>query len=114
LIDRGLVTFFPAPASFTGEDVGELQLHGGRAVVAALLDALGALPGFRAADAGEFTRRAFGNARLDLTQVEGLADLVVAETEAQRRQALRQADGHLGRLYDGWREQLVRARALIE
>jgi tRNA modification GTPase len=114
LIDRGLVTFFPAPGSFTGEDVGELQLHGGRAVVAAVLDALGTLPGFRPAEAGEFTRRAFGNARLDLTQVEGLADLIAAETEAQRRQALRQADGQLGRLYDGWREQLIRARALIE
>jgi tRNA modification GTPase len=83
-------------------------------VVAAVLDALGTLPGFRPAEAGEFTRRAFGNARLDLTQVEGLADLIAAETEAQRRQALRQADGQLGRLYDGWREQLIRARALIE
>ncbi|CAN5360117.1 tRNA uridine-5-carboxymethylaminomethyl(34) synthesis GTPase MnmE [soil metagenome] len=114
LIDRGLVTYFPAPASFTGEDVGELQLHGGRAVVAAVLEALGALPGFRPAEAGEFTRRAFAGGRLDLTQVEGLADLIAAETEAQRRQALRQADGQLGRLYDGWREQLIRARALIE
>jgi tRNA modification GTPase len=114
LIDRALVLFFPAPDSFTGEDVAELHLHGGRAVIAAALHALGALPGFRPAEAGEFTRRAFGNARLDLTQVEGLADLVAAETEAQRRLALRQADGTLGRLYDGWREELVRARALIE
>jgi tRNA modification GTPase len=113
-IDRGLVLFFPAPESFTGEDVAELQLHGGRAVVAAVLAELGALPGFRAAEAGEFTRRAFANRRLDLTQVEGLADLVLAETEAQRRQALRQADGALGRLYEGWRGRLVRARALIE
>jgi tRNA modification GTPase len=114
VIDKGLVLFFPAPASFTGEDMAELHLHGGRAVVAAMLAELGALPRFRAAEAGEFTRRAFANQRMDLTQVEGLADLVLAETEAQRRQALRQADGVLGRLYDDWRERLIRARALIE
>jgi tRNA modification GTPase len=113
-IDDGLVLFFPAPASFTGEDVAEFHVHGGRAVVAAVAVALAALPGFRPADAGEFTRRAFANGRLDLTQVEGLADLVQAETEAQRRQALRQADGALGTLYDGWREHLIRARALLE
>ena len=113
-IDRGIVLFFAAPASFTGEDVAELHVHGGRAVVAAVLAALGALPGFRPAEPGEFTRRAFGNERLDLTQVEGLADLIAAETEAQRRQALAQADGALGALYEGWREKLVRARALIE
>ncbi len=114
LLDRGLVLFLPGPASFTGEDVAELHLHGGRAVIAAVLAALAELPGFRPAEAGEFTRRAFGNDRLDLTQVEGLADLVLAETEAQRRQALREADGALGRVYDGWRERLVRARALVE
>lgn len=113
-LDRGLVLFFPAPASFTGEDVAELHVHGGRAVVAAVLGALGGLKGFRPAEAGEFTRRAFGNERLDLTQVEGLADLVAAETEAQRRQALRQSDGTIARLYEGWRERLVKARALIE
>jgi tRNA modification GTPase len=113
-IDRGLVLFFPGPASFTGEDAAELHLHGGRAVVAAVLAELGALSGFRPAEPGEFTRRAFVNERLDLTQVEGLADLIFADTEAQRRQALRQADGALGRLYDGWRERLIRARALIE
>lgn len=113
-IDRGLVLFFRGPASFTGEDMAELHLHGGRAVVAAVLSELEILPGFRAAEAGEFTRRAFANQRMDLTQVEGLADLILAETEAQRRQALRQADGALGRLYDGWRERLIRARALIE
>ncbi len=106
--------FFSAPASFTGEDVAELHVHGGRAVVAAVLEVLGEMEGFRPAEAGEFTRRAFGNARLDLTQVEGLADLVAAETEAQRRQALRQSDGTIGRLYENWRERLVRARALIE
>lgn len=113
-VDKGLVLFFPAPRSFTGEDVAEFHVHGGRAVVAALLAALEALPGFRPAEAGEFTRRAFINQRMDLTQVEGLADLVHAETESQRRQAVRQADGALGRLYDAWREKLVRARALIE
>lgn len=113
-LDRGLVLFFPGPHSFTGEDTAELHLHGGRAVVAAVLAELGKLPGFRPAEAGEFTRRAFANRRMDLTQVEGLADLILAETEAQRRQALRQAEGTLGRLYDGWRERLIRARALIE
>ncbi|HEY5080981.1 MAG TPA: tRNA uridine-5-carboxymethylaminomethyl(34) synthesis GTPase MnmE [Bauldia sp.] len=114
IIDRALVLFFPRPASFTGEDVAELHLHGGRAVVAAALAALGALPGFRPAEPGEFTRRAFANQRMDLTQVEGLADLIAAETEGQRRQALRQADGALGRQYESWRSALVRARALIE
>ncbi len=114
MLDRGLVVFFAAPASFTGEDVAELHLHGGRAVVRAVLDRIAELDGFRPAEAGEFTRRALGNQRLDLTQVEGLADLVAAETEAQRRQAIRQSDGTVGRLYEGWRSRLVRARALIE
>ena len=114
VLDRGLVLFFPGPASFTGEDVAELHVHGGRAVVAAVLEVLSGIDGFRPAEAGEFTRRALGNERLDLTQVEGLADLVAAETDAQRRQALRQSDGTIGRLYEGWRGRLVRARALIE
>lgn len=114
VIDRGIVLLFPGPGSFTGEDVAELHVHGGRAVVSAVLAALGPLPGFRPAQAGEFTRRAFANGRLDLTQVEGLADLVAAETEAQRRQAVAQAEGRLGALYEGWRERLIRARALIE
>ncbi|MCP5110175.1 MAG: tRNA uridine-5-carboxymethylaminomethyl(34) synthesis GTPase MnmE, partial [bacterium] len=114
LIDRGLVVFFSGPRSFTGEDMAELHLHGGRAVVAAVLEALGGLQGFRPAEAGEFTRRAFEHGRLDLTQIEGLADLVVAETEAQRRQALRQADGVLGTEYEGWRQRLIRARAMVE
>ena len=113
-IDRGLVLFFPAPESFTGEDVAELHVHGGRAVVAAVLAELAGFAGFRPAEAGEFTRRAFLNGRMDLTEVEGLADLIAAETEAQRRQAVRQAGGALRVLYDGWRERLVRARALIE
>jgi len=114
VLDRGLALFFPGPASATGEDVAELHLHGGRAVVAAVLDRLGSLEGFRPADAGEFTRRAFLNRKLDLAQVEGLADLVAAETEAQRRQALRQAEGRLSALYEGWRSRLVRARAMVE
>ena len=106
--------FFPAPRTFTGEDMAELHLHGGRAVVAAALEALSGLDGFRPAEAGEFTRRAFDGGRMDLTQVEGLADLVNAETEAQRRQALRQADGALRQVCEGWRERLVRARAWLE
>jgi tRNA modification GTPase len=109
-----LALWFPGPKSETGEDVAELQVHGGRAVVAAVLNALGKLEGFRHADAGEFTRRAFDNGRLDLTAVEGLADLVAAETEAQRRPALRQMQGEFARRLEHWREQLIEARALLE
>jgi tRNA modification GTPase len=114
VLDRGLALFFPGPASATGEDVAELHLHGGRAVVMAVLERLGGIEGFRAADAGEFTRRAFLNRKLDLAQVEGLADLVAAETEAQRRQAIRQAEGRLSALYEGWRTRLLRVRAMVE
>jgi len=113
-LDDGLALWFPAPASFTGEDVVELQIHGGPAVIAAMQSALSALPGLRPAEAGEFTRRAFENNKLDLTAAEGLADLIAAETEAQRLQARRQYGGELGRLYDGWRDRLLRALALIE
>ena len=113
-IDRALVLFFPGPASFTGEDTVEFHVHGGRAVVAALLDALAALAGLRSALPGEFTRRAFENGKLDLTEVEGLADLIDAETEAQRRQALRQMEGALGRLYEDWRARLMRLLAYAE
>ncbi|ABS62892.1 tRNA modification GTPase TrmE [Parvibaculum lavamentivorans DS-1] len=113
-LDRGLAIFFPAPASFTGEDVVELHIHGGRAVIAAMLRALGQLPGLRAAQPGEFTRRAFENGKLDLTEVEGLADLIDAETEAQRAQALRQMEGALGQLYEAWRARLMRALAYAE
>ncbi|HJT05835.1 MAG TPA: tRNA uridine-5-carboxymethylaminomethyl(34) synthesis GTPase MnmE [Stellaceae bacterium] len=113
-IDDGLALFFPAPRSFTGEEVVELHLHGSRAVVAAMVDALSRLPGLRPAEPGEFTRRAFQNGKLDLTEVEGLADLVAAETSAQRRQALRQLGGELGRLYEGWRVRLLRALAHVE
>lgn len=114
LLDRALVLFFPGPASATGEDVAEFHIHGGPAVVAAVLQALGNIPGLRPADPGEFTRRAFENNRLDLTEVEGLADLLAAETEAQRRQALRQFDGQLSALYEDWRARLVRALAHAE
>ncbi len=114
VIDEGLALWFPGPKSETGEDVAELQVHGGRAVVAAVLSALGKLDGLRHAEAGEFTRRAFDNGRLDLTAVEGLADLVAAETEVQRRQALRQMQGEFARSLEHWRERLIEARALLE
>ncbi|PKQ06540.1 MAG: tRNA uridine-5-carboxymethylaminomethyl(34) synthesis GTPase MnmE [Alphaproteobacteria bacterium HGW-Alphaproteobacteria-12] len=113
-LDQGLALFFPGPASFTGEDVLELHIHGGRAVVAAMLRALAGLPGLRTAAPGEFTRRAFENGKLDLTAVEGLADLIDAETEAQRAQALRQMEGALGALYEGWRARLLRMLAYAE
>ncbi|MSP20932.1 MAG: tRNA uridine-5-carboxymethylaminomethyl(34) synthesis GTPase MnmE [Alphaproteobacteria bacterium] len=114
LLDRALVLWFPAPASVTGEDVAEFQVHGGRAVVRAALEALGGLPGLRPAEPGEFTRRAFLNGKLDLTQVEALADLVKAETEGQRRQATRQLEGELGQLLERWRSEILRALAHVE
>jgi tRNA modification GTPase len=114
IIDEALALWFPAPHSETGEDVAELQLHGGRAVIAAVLAALGRIEGLRLAEAGEFTRRAFENGKLDLTAVEGLADLVMAETEGQRRQALRQMQGALRARAEHWRVQLIQALALIE
>jgi tRNA modification GTPase len=114
LLDRGLVLWFPAPASFTGEDMAELHVHGGRAVIAGILDAALSIDGVRLAEPGEFASRAFGNGKLDLTEIEGLADLVNAETDAQARQALAQAEGSLRTLYEGWRERLVQAQALAE
>jgi tRNA modification GTPase len=113
-IDDALVLWFPGPHSETGEDTAEFQLHGGRAVVAAALSALGRLPGLRPAEPGEFTRRAFANGKLDLTAVEGLADLIGAETEAQRRQAFRQLRGLLGEQAEAWRGRLIEALALVE
>lgn len=113
-IDRGLALWFPAPESATGEDVAEFHIHGGPAVVAALANALAALPGLRPAEPGEFTRRAFSAGRLDLTEAEGIADLIAAETEAQRRQALRQMEGGLHTLYEGWRGSLLEAMAHVE
>jgi tRNA modification GTPase len=114
IIDEALALWFPGPNSETGEDVAELQLHGGRAVLAAVLAALGRIDGLRPAEAGEFTRRAFANGQLDLTEVEGLADLIYAETEAQRRQAYRQLKGLLGDKAEDWRRQLIEALALVE
>lgn len=114
IIDEALALWFPAPRSETGEDIAELQLHGGRAVIAAVLSALSRIAGLRPAEAGEFTRRAFENGKLDLTRVEGLADLIGAETQAQRRQALRQLQGLLGERAESWRTQLIGALALME
>src|SRR5262252_8219207 len=114
VIDEALALWFPAPASETGEDVAELQLHGGQAVVAGVLKALGAIEGCRMAEPGEFSRRAFENGKLDLTAVEGLGDLIAAETAAQRRQALRQLDGVLAGFVDGWRKVLTGLMARLE
>ncbi|MCG5482005.1 MAG: tRNA uridine-5-carboxymethylaminomethyl(34) synthesis GTPase MnmE [Ensifer alkalisoli] len=113
-LDNGLVLFFPGPSSFTGEDCCELQIHGGRAVVHAVLDELSQIAGFRHAEAGEFSRRAFQNGRMDLVEVEGLADLIAAETEMQRRLALEQAHGGNSALYQAWAQRLTHARAMIE
>ncbi len=113
-IDHALVLWFPAPASFTGEDMVELHLHGGRAVVGAAMETLARRRGLRLAEPGEFTRRAFDNGKLDLSEVEGLADLIDAETEAQRRQALRQMGGELSRIVEGWRARLLPAVAHCE
>jgi tRNA modification GTPase len=113
-IDHGLLLFFPGPHSFTGEDVAEFHLHGGRASVAALLGALTAIERVRHAEPGEFTRRAFLNGKLDLTETEALADLIAAETEAQRRFAVMNARGAQSDLYLDWRRRLIHARAMIE
>jgi len=112
-LDDALVLWFPGPASYTGEDAAEFHVHGGRAVVEALVEAL-ASEGLRLAEPGEFTRRAFENGKLDLTQAEGVADLIDAETDAQRRQALGQLGGALSQRYDRWRQLLVQALAMLE
>jgi tRNA modification GTPase len=112
-LDDALVLYFKGPQSFTGEDVVELHIHGGPAIIAAVAKALSAL-GLRLAEPGEFTRRAFDHGKLDLLEIEGLADLIAAETEAQRRQALRQAEGELSALYESWRGPLISALARIE
>ena len=114
LIDRGLVLFFPGPASFTGEDCAELHVHGGQAVIDAMTEALSRIPALRAAEAGEFTRRVFLNGKMDLTEAEALADLISAETEAQRRFSVVSAGGAQSSLYAGWRKRIVHARAMIE
>lgn len=111
IIDHALVIAFPGPASYTGEDITEYHVHGGRAVVQSLMDALSNCPGHRIADPGEFTRRAFENGRMDLTAAEAVADLIAAETEAQKLQALSQMGGALAALYEGWREALKKILA---
>ncbi len=113
VLDEALVLYFEGPSSFTGEDVAEFQCHGGRAVVSSLLSVLSRFSNCRPAEAGEFTRRAFDRGRMDLTEVEGLADLIAAETESQRKQAVRQMGGALGKLYDDWRKRLIHMRAMI-
>lgn len=113
-IDDALALWFPAPKSETGEDVVELQVHGGRAVIAGVLEALAGVTGLRPAEPGEFTKRAFLNGKIDLTAAEGLLDLIEAETAAQLRQALRQMEGGLATLYENWRARLVRALAHLE
>jgi tRNA modification GTPase len=114
LLDQGLVLRFDSPASSTGEDVVEFQCHGGRAVVDALLAALGSIEGLRAAEPGEFTRRAFENGRIDLTEAEGLADLIEAETESQRKAALAIAEGGLRKQIDEWQARLLGLSAEAE
>lgn len=113
-LDRALLLWLPGPATVTGEDMAELHCHGGRAVVAAVEGALGAMPGLRRAEAGEFTRRAFAHGRMDLNAVEGLSDLLAAETQGQRRAALLMAEGHFSRRIDGWRRTLLNLSAMAE
>ncbi|MGI9357280.1 MAG: tRNA uridine-5-carboxymethylaminomethyl(34) synthesis GTPase MnmE, partial [Rhizobiaceae bacterium] len=114
VLDEVIALWFAGPASFTGEDVLEIQCHGGAATVSAILDALSTLHGFRLAEPGEFSRRAFENGRLDLTELEGLSDLISAQTEVQRRQAASQAGGGLSELYENWRSELIRIRSHME
>lgn len=114
-LDKALTLFFSGPATFTGEDICELHLHGSRAVIKSVLEAIPSChPSIRYAEPGEFSKRAFYNGKMDLTQAEGLADLIDSETDEQRRSAYRQAEGSLSRLYDGWREQLVKMRSQLE
>lgn len=114
VLDAGIVLWFTAPHSFTGEDCLELQVHGGRAVVEAILNSITKIDSIRLAEPGEFSRRAFENGKLDLTEIEGIADLVASETEAQRKQALAQSRGDSRETYEGWRKRLIHMRAMIE
>ncbi|KJE95117.1 tRNA modification GTPase TrmE, variant [Capsaspora owczarzaki ATCC 30864] len=113
-IDDAIVLWFPGPRSFTGEDVAEFHIHGGRSIIEALFEALSELPDTRMADAGEFTKRAFFNGKIDLTEVEGLADLINAETRAQRQQALRQLNGAMSRTFEEWRRTILKSMAHVE
>ncbi|ORE10591.1 tRNA modification GTPase TrmE [Rhizopus microsporus var. microsporus] len=114
VLDRGLILWFPGPRSFTGEDSVELQIHGGNAVVKSVLEALREIEDFRMAEQGEFARRAFDNNKLDLTELEGLADLLNAETELQRKLALQQAEGGLRVPYEKWRQEIIHCMAKTE
>ncbi len=113
-IDEAIVIYFKAPHSFTGEDVVELQTHGSRAVIKRILEILGNMPDLRLAEPGEFSRRAFENQRMDLLEAEGLADLIDAETTGQHKQAMRQMQGELGRIYEKWRGEIIESLALVE
>lgn len=114
VLDKALAVYFPAPHSFTGEDCAEFHLHGSKALIARFLEALAAEPLCRPAEAGEFSRRAFANGKIDLTEAEGLADLLAAETESQRKLAMQGASGALKKLYQNWRQRLIKARAMLE
>jgi tRNA modification GTPase len=114
VLDEGLVIWFPGPGSFTGEDVVELHIHGGQATTEAICCSLSEFEGCRIAEPGEFSRRAFYNNKLDLTEIEGLADLIAAETEGQRKQALKQLSGNLSLIYEAWRKNLLRLLAYAE
>lgn len=114
VLDEALMLYFPAPHSFTGDDVVELHVHGSVAVVSGVLEYLNGITGYRSAEAGEFSRRAFENSRLDLTQIEGLADLIDSETKAQAKQALRLVDGEAARQYENWRAEMIEIQAFIE
>ncbi|MCH2037008.1 MAG: tRNA uridine-5-carboxymethylaminomethyl(34) synthesis GTPase MnmE [Rickettsiales bacterium] len=114
VIDTGLVVYFKGPSSFTGEDVVEFHTHGSKAVINDLLGLLSTLDNYSLAEAGEFTKRAFENGKMDLLQVEGLADLIDAETKEQRKQALRQTEGHISSIYNSWRDQIIEIQSYIE
>lgn len=114
ILDKCLVLYFKAPYSFTGEDIVEFQIHGSKAVISSLIDNLSSIDGFRLAEAGEFSKRAFYNQKMDLTEAEGLADLIDAETSEQQKYALRQMEGELKNIYDGWREEIIEILAYLE
>ena len=114
ILDKCLVLYFNAPYSFTGEDVVEFQIHGSKAVISSLVDNLSSIEDFRLAEAGEFSKRAFYNQKMDLTEAEGLADLIDAETSEQQKYAIRQMEGNLKNIYEGWREEIIKILAHLE